>query len=182
MATLNIEYISSLIKQETEITTLLNTHTPIQTTEVHLTKKRRGCNRQNDGPSQQLPESFRDLQNRYNNISNELERMQEYERSRYRYDVSLKFNKYFDPMHPEHMAWFRQFARQTMHKKSLNEITDEYAEPEPDYYVNNPFSIHIGPNERRNRLRTFYILCAKITMDNLNIPMALEFYTHRCPK
>lgn len=132
--------------------------------------------------TQTLAATLRDLQGRYTEMYKELTHLKDVERARYQYDVSLTFNKYFDPMNPDHMSWFRQFARQTMRHKPVLQIIDEEAEPEPDHYVNNPFGIPIGLEERRNRPRTFYVLCAKITMDNLNIPLALEFYTHKCPK
>ena len=182
------------IKKRQKSSDSLNT---IQQTQEPLPiKKRRGCNRDiKQEPlkditavepyyesTQTLAVALSELQKRYIKTQNELNRLKDLERARYQYDISLTFNKYFDPMNPDHMSWFRQFARQTMRHKPVLQIIDEEAEPEPDHYINNPFGIPIGLEERRNRPRTFYVLCAKITMDNLNIPLALEFYTHKCPK
>ena len=182
------------IKKRQKSSDSLNT---IQQTQEPLPiKKRRGCNRDiKQEPlkditavepyyesAQTLAVALSELQKRYIKTQNELNRLKDLERARYQYDVSLTFNKYFDPMNPDHMSWFRQFARQTMRFKSALQIIDEDAEPDPDYYINNPFNIPISQEECRNRPRTFYVLCAKITMDNLNIPMSPEFYTHKCPK
>ena len=182
------------IKKRQKSSDSLNT---IQQTQEPLPiKKRRGCNRDiKQEPikditavepyyesTQTLAVALSELQKRYIKTQNELNRLKDLERARYQYDISLTFNKYFDPMNPDHMSWFRQFARQTMRFKSALQIIDEDAEPDPDYYINNPFNIPISQEECRNRPRTFYVLCAKITMDNLNIPMSPEFYTHKCPK
>ena len=90
--------------------------------------------------TQTLAATLRDLQGRYTEMYKELTHLKDVERARYQYDVSLTFNKYFDPMNPDHMSWFRQFARQTMRFKSALQIIDEDAEPDPDYYINNPFN------------------------------------------
>lgn len=159
----------------------------IQRNEELPIKKRRGSNRiiavpatedavYYDSSAQTLAVALADLQERFTKTHNEVIHLRKREHDRYEYNISLRFNEYFDPMNPDHMTWFRKFSRQTMYKKSMEQIIDEYAIPEPDHYINNPFGIPITLEERRNRPRTFYILCAKITMDNLNIPMGPEFF------
>jgi hypothetical protein len=91
--------------------------------------------------------------------------------TQYIYDKSLLFNAEFDPMNPDHMKWFKNFARQTLHNNLLNEIIDENVLPGPNYYMNNPFGISVDIYECKFRPRTFYLLCAKYAMNDLNIPI-----------